>query len=69
MGVEKMMSVSPLNFFTIITFTLFLLSTLIFVYISYRLLFAYIIFLDTPKSERFSQKAFFYIKESYLLTA
>lgn len=53
------------NLFNIILLIIFILCVFIFIYISYRLIFSYILLID----KGYEKKAFYYIKKSFELTS
>ncbi|QFR39453.1 hypothetical protein A9Q91_04465 [Candidatus Gracilibacteria bacterium 28_42_T64] len=62
-----MLSDQPMNYFTIISFALFVFAAILFICISVRIYFSYIIFAD-HKNYSNDKKALFYVKESIKLT-
>jgi len=55
------------NMFSILAWIFFFISILVFLYLAYRLTFAYVIMLD--KNYKENQKWIFYIKESFKITS
>ena len=62
--IKLLVTANSINYFTVLSFLFFSLSLLGFIYILYRIYFSYIIFADIWNT----QKAYYYVKESFKLT-
>lgn len=56
------------NMFSVLTLTSFFINLLVFIYLAYRVTFSYILMLD-EKNYPETQKAIFYVKESFKITS
>lgn len=56
-----------LNYFVVMSFWFMVLSTILFLYLSYKIIFSYLILADSKKFD-YKRSAFSYIKESFILT-